>query len=394
MYYKIIRISVITLGCLLVISISWLWVRSMDQDKAAYAIVIEEARREAFEAARYLSAELSEYDRSMITLETIDDLRFDYILIRSKYELTYPARIHARTTEGNYILVSYDGTMKQELEMGSVWNKSTENETRQKYKSALYHYDEAEKAWSSGEAVEQFEILEDVSYPNHSLFFPLQDTHGTFLLLEIIPDYSRLFYQKEVALKSRNGILLTALISILLFGMPLVEHFLYGTYQASLDKPGNWIPSWLRVIQGDIMANYVFYGVVLIYPAFIYGLVFFDMDEAEDMVLRVFLVSIWLLPFLIFFVRGLIIRRLFVIGKEVNCKLQGQQEVLLGYGHAMQGIKEWVGVFVYEYHGEEYSLQVKKTKRLIAEVKGDDFKPVALVHPAKPRRAVLRNNFI
>lgn len=394
MNYAVVRAFTITLSCILLLSIVWLFVRSIDQGGTPdYTAVVQEARQKAYEAAQYFSTEMREYERSMIILDEIDYLNIEHYLFGSEYELTYPARIHARTPEGTYILLSEDYTMKMELEKGGVWDSSTESETIRRYGAALYHYDEAEEAWSSGEPVEQFEPLDDVDYPSHSLFFPVQDAQGTFLLLEIIPDYSRLFYRADEQTGSRNAILLTVLITALVFGLPILQHLLYGDPNAAVEKSGRWIPSWLRIRRGDYVANYLFLGVGIFYPPFIYGLLFFDVYAPEVRILKIFLVFIWVIPFFMFFMRGILIRRVFAIGEAVDCKLQGQEEVLLGYGHAMQGVKERVVLFGYRYHGEEHTLRATKTKQLIAEAQRDDFAPVAMVHPGNPKRAILRNNF-
>jgi hypothetical protein len=70
--------------------------------------------------------------------------------------------------------------------------------------------------------------------------------------------------------------------------------------------------------------------------------------------------------------------------------LAGEKDVLLGINLSASGkIQERVNVFVYEYKGQSYPLQSKK----IRNPKEPD-KPTALVHPKKPKRAILRGNFI
>jgi hypothetical protein len=214
------------------------------------------------------------------------------------------------------------------------------------------------------------------------------------MLLEIVPDYSRLFYLADDRAGNLGAIALTVLITVLVFGLPVVQHLLYGSPDLATERSGRWIPSWLRIRRGDYIANYLFLAVAFFYPFFIYGLLFFEVDAREVRILKAFLIVMWALPFLMLLVRGLLIQRVFAIGESVVCKLQGQEEVLLGYGHAMRGIKERVLIFGYTYQGAEYSLRAKKTRQLLAQADQDEFAPVAVVNPANPKRAFLRNNFV
>jgi hypothetical protein len=104
-------------------------------------------------------------------------------------------------------------------------------------------------------------------------------------MLEVVPDYSRLEYTWEDQITRRYRVILTILMTLVIFGIPVAEHFIYGRWKEAEPETrtetgaDRWLPSWLRILRGDIYANYTAIGVVMIYPFFIYGLLFLDDEE-------------------------------------------------------------------------------------------------------------------
>jgi hypothetical protein len=161
--------------------------------------------------------------------------------------------------DGSFTLATADGTPKQELERGAVWDEDTDTATREKYGESLYPYEAAFNAWISGDTIWYTE--RNAYYPeyeSYSYFFPVAENNRTYFLLEVVPDSDRLIFDMESRARGRFIFILVAIIFTALIALLVVEHLVNGRwFDPDTGDRERWVPSWLRIVGYDIYARFL-----------------------------------------------------------------------------------------------------------------------------------------
>jgi DNA-directed RNA polymerase subunit RPC12/RpoP len=148
-----------------------------------------------------------------------------------------------------------------------------------------------------------------------------------------------------------------------------------------------WLPSYWLIIRGSLLFDLAIpIAIVLGSGMLIFTYIFDDFNHYQ--LFSFVFTGIFLLLISPNYIKSFKAKRLFKRGEEIECVYR-KERLAMNY----RGSRIYINTYSYDYNGETYSVKAKRMddqKGFIA----NKSKLTALVDPAKPNRAIVKDNFL